>query len=163
MDLERQNIQMRLAFPEEDRSEAPRAPGEGTEGSMAVCIPESPAVGEYLMEEVCERENLKRALKRVRANRGSPGVDGMRVQELSGYLKEHWPVIREQLLEGTYKPQPVKRVEIPKAGGCAGWGFPRCWTGSSSKAYYRSCSSTGTGASPSTATASGQDDQPTRQ
>ncbi len=69
------------------------------------------------MEEVCERENLKQALKRVRANRGSPGVDGMTVQELLGYLKEHWPALREQLLEGTYKPQPVKRVEIPKAGG----------------------------------------------
>ena len=117
MGLERQNIQMRLAFPEEDRSEAPRAPGEGTEGSMAVGVPESPAAGESLMEEVCERENLKQALKRVRANRGSPGVDGMKVQELLGYLKEHWPDIREQLLQGTYKPQPVKRVEIPKAGG----------------------------------------------
>lgn len=117
MGLERQNIQMRLAFPEEDRSEAPRAPGEGTEWSMAVCVPESPAVGEQLMEEVCERENLKRALKRVRANRGGPGVDGMTVQELLVYLKEHWPALREQLLEGTYKPQPVKRVEIPKAGG----------------------------------------------
>ncbi len=117
MGLERQNIQMRLAFPEEDRSEAPRESGEGTEGSMAVCVPESPAVGESLMEEVCERENLKGALKRVRANRGSPGVDGMNVQELPEYLKEHWPDIREQLLKGTYKPQPVKRVEIPKAGG----------------------------------------------
>ena len=117
MGLERQNIQMRLAFPEEDRSEAPRAPGEGTEGSMAVCVPESPAVGESLMEEVCERENLKQALKRVRANRGSPGVDGMKVQELLGYLKEHWPDIREQLLQGTYKPQPVRGVEIPKPGG----------------------------------------------
>jgi len=54
--------------------------------SVAMCVPESPAVGEDLMEEVCERENLKGALKRVRANRGSPGVDGMRVQELPGYL-----------------------------------------------------------------------------
>ncbi len=56
-------------------------------------------------------------MKRVRANRGGPGVDGTRVQELPGYLKEHWPAIREELLKGTYQPQPVKRVEIPKPGG----------------------------------------------
>ncbi len=117
MGLERQNIQMRLAFPEGDWGEASRASGEGTEAPVAMCAPESPAVGECLMEEVCERENLKGALKRVRGNRGSPGVDGMRVQELPGYLKEHWPAIREQLLQGTYQPQPVKRVEIPKWGG----------------------------------------------
>ncbi len=117
MGLERQNIQMRLAFPEEDWGEAPRVSGEGTEVSVAMCAPESPAADECLMEEVCERENLKGALKRVRANQGSPGVDGMRVQELPGYLKEHWPAIREQLLAGTYQPQPVKRVEIPKRGG----------------------------------------------
>ncbi len=117
MGIERQNIQMRLAFPEGDWGEAPRASGEGTEVSVAMCAPESPAVDEWLMEEVCERENLKGALKRVRANRGSPGVDGMSVQELLGYLKEHWPAIREQLLEGTYQPQPVKRVEIPKRSG----------------------------------------------
>jgi RNA-directed DNA polymerase len=69
------------------------------------------------MEEVCERENCKQALARVKANKGSPGVDGMRVRELPGYLKRHWPVIREQLLSGTYKPQPVRRVEIPKPDG----------------------------------------------
>jgi hypothetical protein len=66
------------------------------------------------MEEVCERENCKQALRRVKANKGSPGIDGMTVEKLSGHLKEHWPVIREQLLNGTYTPQPVKRVEIPK-------------------------------------------------
>ena len=69
------------------------------------------------MEEVCERENCKRALARVKANRGSPGVDAMSVRDLPGYLKQHWPAIREQLLSGTYQPQPVKRVEIPKPGG----------------------------------------------
>src|SRR4030081_3664541 len=66
------------------------------------------------MEEVCERENCKQALRRVKANKGSLGIDGMTVEELSGHLKEHWPTIREQLLSGTYTPQPVKRVEIPK-------------------------------------------------
>ena len=82
-------------------------------------------VTEQLMEEVIERENLKGALKRVKANKGSPGVDGMTVHELAGYLKEHWPTIREQLLSGTYKPQPVRRVEIAKPdGGVRKLGIP---------------------------------------
>jgi len=77
------------------------------------------------MEEVCERENCKQALARVKANRGSPGVDGMTVHDLPGYLQQHWSVIREQLLSGTYKPQPVKRVEIPKPdGGVRKLGIP---------------------------------------
>ncbi len=80
---------------------------------------------EGLMEEVVERENLKGALKQVKANKGSPGVDGMTVQQLPDYLKEHWPAIREQLLRGTYRPQPVKRVEIPKPdGGVRQLGIP---------------------------------------
>jgi len=74
-------------------------------------------MGERLMEEVCERENCKRALARVKANKGSAGVDGMTVQQLAEFLKQHWPAIREQLLSGTYEPQPVKRVEIPKPDG----------------------------------------------
>jgi RNA-directed DNA polymerase len=70
-----------------------------------------------LMEEVVRKENLLDALKRVRANKGSPGIDGMTVEELPGFLKEHWPRIREELLRGEYIPQPVKRVIIPKPGG----------------------------------------------
>lgn len=70
-----------------------------------------------LMEEVVRRENLLSALKKVRANKGSPGIDGMTVEELPDYLKKHWPRIREQLLCGDYIPQPVKRVTIPKPGG----------------------------------------------
>jgi len=86
---------------------------------------ESPAISEQLMEEVIERENLREALRRVKANKGSPGVDGMRVDELAGYLKEHWPAIRDKLLSGTYRPQPVKRVEIPKPqGGVRKLGIP---------------------------------------
>ena len=61
--------------------------------------------------------NLERAWKRVRSNKGSPGVDGMTIDAAKGYLREHWPNIRVQLLEGTYQPQPVKRVEIPKPDG----------------------------------------------
>jgi group II intron reverse transcriptase/maturase len=70
-----------------------------------------------LMERVVERSNLLAALKRVKANKGSPGIDGMTVGELSAHLKEHWPGIREQLLAGRYQPQAVKRQEIPKSGG----------------------------------------------
>jgi len=69
------------------------------------------------MEEVVRRKNLKKALKRVCANKGSPGIDGMGVDELKDYLKAHWPEIREQLLQGQYNPQPVKQVLIPKPGG----------------------------------------------
>jgi group II intron reverse transcriptase/maturase len=69
------------------------------------------------MEEVVRRENLQKALKRVCANKGSPGVDGMAVEELRVYLKTHWSGIREELLQGQYKPQPVKQVMIPKPGG----------------------------------------------
>src|SRR3954447_9674135 len=74
-------------------------------------------MGEQLMEEICERENCKQAWARVKANQGSAGVDGMTVHELPEFLKQHWPAIREQLLSGTYQPQPVRRVEIPKPDG----------------------------------------------
>ena len=74
------------------------------------------------MEEVCERENLKEALRRVKANKGSAGVDGMTVGGITDYLKQHWPAIREQLLNGTYEPRPVRRVESPsRKEGCASW------------------------------------------
>lgn len=113
----RQKNQLELAFTDKSRSEAPRVSVEGTESFTAERRAETPAIGERLMEEVCERENCKRALARVRANKGSAGVDGVTVQQLPGFLKQHWPVIREQLLSGTYEPQPVKRVEIPKPDG----------------------------------------------
>lgn len=125
MSDKRQNNQLVLAFMEESRSEAPRASMEGTESFVAKREAESPAFIEQLMEEVCERENCKQALARVKANKGSPGMDGMTVQQLPDYLKQHWPAIREQLLSGTYKPQPVKRVEIPKPdGGVRKLGIP---------------------------------------
>ena len=127
MSDKRQKNQLKkvLAFTDESRSEAPRVSAEGTESLTAKRGTESPAIGEQLMEEVCERENCKQALARVKANKGSPGVDGMTVQQLPEYLKQHWPAIREQLLSGTYKPQPVKRVEIPKPdGGVRKLGIP---------------------------------------
>lgn len=125
MNDKRQNHQLVLAFMEESRSEAPRASEGGTESFAAKRGTESPAIGEQLMEEVCERENCKQALARVKANKGSAGVDGMTVQQLPAYLEQHWPTIREQLLSGTYKPQAVKRVEIPKPdGGVRKLGIP---------------------------------------
>ena len=121
----RQKNQLVLAFLEEDRGEAPKCLAEGTESSAGKRGIESPAISEQLMEEVCERENCKQALKRVKANKGSAGVDGMTVQQLPEYLKQHWPAIREQLLNGAYEPKPVRRVEIPKPdGGVRKLGIP---------------------------------------
>ena len=97
--------------------------GEALSGSCPRAEPftanpasESPAFVEQLMEEVCNRENLEIAWKRVRRNKGSPGVDGMTIDAAKDYLREQWPNIRSRLLDGTYQPQPVKRVEIPEAG-----------------------------------------------
>jgi hypothetical protein len=70
---------------------------EGTESPTAKCETERPASYEQWMEEVCERENCWQAHKRVKANPGSPGIDGMRVENLSGYSKRHWPALRKQL------------------------------------------------------------------
>ena len=121
----RQNIQMELDFHSEPPGEAREAGKEETESLPAVHGPESPASTNRLMEEICERENLKEALRRVRRNQGSPGVDGMTVGALTDYLKQHWPAIREQLLNGTYEPQPVRRVEIAKPdGGVRKLGIP---------------------------------------
>ncbi len=93
--------------PKGARREEPSTATNGTERSGTSA----------LMERVCERSNLLRALKRVRQNKGSPGVDGMTVTELSDHLRGQWPRIREELLAGTYQPQAVRRHEIPKSGG----------------------------------------------
>ncbi len=96
----------------------PRDLAEGTESPTAKPDSESPAIEESLMEEGANRENLEEALQRVRANKGSPGVDGRTIERTRVYLcGEHWPTIRDQLLSGTYRPQPVRRVEIPKPDG----------------------------------------------
>jgi RNA-directed DNA polymerase len=121
----RQKNQLELAFMASGRGEAPEAAHEGTEPHTATRPTESPANTKQLMEEVCRRENLFEALRRVQGNKGSPGIDGVTVDELPGYLRTHWPAIRERLLKGTYRPQPVKRVEIPKPdGGMRKLGIP---------------------------------------
>jgi len=109
----------------EGRDEIFRSANGGTEPPVAERRAESPAKTEALLDEILDSGNLKEALKRVKANKGSAGVDRMTVDELTGYLRKHWPEIREQLLSGTYKPQPVLRVEIPKpAGGVRKLGIP---------------------------------------
>src|SRR6266849_3993311 len=121
----RQNIQGKLDFCSEPAGEAREAGREETESRLTVNDPESPANTNRLMEEVCERENLKEALQRVKANKGSAGVDGMTVGGITDYLKQHWPAIRAQLLSGTYEPKPVRRAEIPKPdGGVRKLGIP---------------------------------------
>src|SRR3981189_3186965 len=116
-DDKQRNIQIELDFSSALTGEAREAGREGTESSGAMNGTESPASTNRLMEAVCERENLKAALKQVKANKGSPGVDGMTVVGIKDYLKQHWPAIREQLLNGIYEPKPVRRVEIPKPDG----------------------------------------------
>jgi RNA-directed DNA polymerase len=129
MDLKsdtRQNIQLELDFSSLPAGEACEAGREEIESLLAAHDTESPANTNRWMEEVCERENLKEALRQVKANKGSAGIDRMTVGQLSDYLKQHWPEIRERLLNGTYEPKPVRRVEIPKpdGGGVRKLGIP---------------------------------------
>jgi RNA-directed DNA polymerase len=125
MNEKQQKIQLQLAFMTGDRAESPRPGTEGTESFAAKCKAESPAKIDGTMEEILDPENLRKALKRVKANKGSAGIDRMTVEQLPAYLKQHWPEIREQVQSGTYKPQPVLRVEIPKTdGGIRKLGIP---------------------------------------
>lgn len=88
-------------------------------------LDESDSVAVSLMERVVERENLRAALTQVRRNKGGPGIDGLSVERLPDYLKVHWPTLRTQLLNGTYRPTAVKRVLIPKSdGGARSLGIP---------------------------------------
>jgi len=124
-DDKQQNIQIELDFSSALTGEAREAGREETESAGAMSGPENPGSTNRLMEEVCERGNLKEALRRVKGNQGSAGIDRMTVDQLSAYLKQHWPAIREQLLSGAYEPKPVRRVEIPKPdGGVRKLGIP---------------------------------------
>lgn len=115
----RQNIQLRLAFMEEERGESSRASIEGTELHAATTNPGDPVRLNSLMEEILDSKNLNRAYHKILSNRGArtPGVDGMTVGQLKAYVQKHWPKIEAQLRTGEYRPHPVKRVEIPKPGG----------------------------------------------
>jgi RNA-directed DNA polymerase len=117
MSGQRPKIQRELAFPPEAPGEAPRTDGEGPEPPTANRAPEHPVPDIPLMEQICARENLIRAWERVRSNGGAAGVDGQSIEATGERLKTLWPSIRAQLLQGTYQPQPVRRVEIPKPDG----------------------------------------------
>ncbi|MGA8566835.1 MAG: group II intron reverse transcriptase/maturase [Candidatus Binataceae bacterium] len=124
MSEQRQKIQLELALRGVGKGEARAASMQGTESLMAERATESPAT-ERMMEEICEVGNLRKALQQVRANKGAPGVDGMTVEELVEYFGHHEAELRQQLLDGTYRPQPVRRVEIPKPeGGVRKLGIP---------------------------------------
>ncbi|CAN5782299.1 hypothetical protein BH11GEM1_BH11GEM1_11440 [soil metagenome] len=112
---QRSNDQFEL--PLEGRGEAPSGERRGEAMSAARGDERSGLDPLQLMERIVEGGNLRRALKRVQQNKGSPGVDGLTVEGLADYLRDHWPAIREQLLTGRYQPSVVKRVEIPKSDG----------------------------------------------
>jgi RNA-directed DNA polymerase len=121
----RQKDQIELNLGTGAEGEARSVAAQESEACTAEACLERPAVAGPSMEAVLERENLKQALAQVKRNKGAAGVDGMTVGDLPAYLKEHWLAIRAQLLDGTYKPQPVRRVEIPKAlGGLRPLGIP---------------------------------------
>ena len=115
------------------------------ETMMGSCVSESPVAYEQLMEKVVRKDNILRAVKRVVENRGSAGVDGMRVEELRPYLREHWKTLRAELVGGSYKPQAVRRVEIPnRMAGCGSLASRRWWIALSSRHCCRCCKSAGT-------------------
>jgi group II intron reverse transcriptase/maturase len=109
---------MQMELPLEDRGEAPNVGRSGEAGTAAQGNERSGNGGlKEWMEQVVERGNLKAALTRVRRNKGSPGIDGMGVDQLVPFLRENWERIRAELLAGSYRPSAVKRQEIPKSGG----------------------------------------------
>jgi RNA-directed DNA polymerase len=149
----RQTIQLALALRTTGEGETQPMALQGDETVAATSQPERSTSWMPTMEDICHRQNLLDALRRVQANHGSPGMDGVTSQQLPGYLKEHWTTIRHQLLEGTSQPQPVRRVVIPKpTGGTRNLGIPtvldrfiqqavaqvlqRAWDGTFSKHRY---------------------------
>ncbi len=114
-DARRQKSEEQLELPLEYRGEAPK--GQRSVEASTAANGNERSSDECLMEKVVEEGNKELAIKRVRHNKGSAGIDGMRVEELPRYIEENWVRIREELITGRYQPQMVKRVEIPKANG----------------------------------------------
>ena len=106
-------MQMQLEL----EGEGPSAPDRSRDADIATRLTESPTGEARLMESICERENMLRALKRVEQNKGAPGVDGMKTAQLRGYLRRHWDKVKADMMDGRYKPLPVRRTEIPKDSG----------------------------------------------
>jgi RNA-directed DNA polymerase len=126
MTVMRSPYQLELDLPTPDLGEARRRNGREIEAAVATTGPESPASTEQLMEAICNSDNIEVALQLVVRNKGAPGIDGITVKELPGILKARWREIEEQLLQGRYQPQPVRRVQIPKpdGGGVRNLGIP---------------------------------------
>src|SRR5258708_21847615 len=117
--------QLELALPRPSRGEAPRRDVQEVEAATATTEPESPASTEHLMEAICAPDNIEAALRAVVRNKGAPGVDGITVKQLPGILKARWSEIEDQLLQGRYQPQPVRRVRIPNPpAGTPNLGIP---------------------------------------
>ena len=106
-----------LELPLGSRGEAPRAERSGEAPTAPNGNERSGTSTKLLMEQVVERSNVEAAIRRVMKNKGSPGIDGMTVQELPAYVAQHWESLRASLLAGTYQPKPVRRQQIPKSGG----------------------------------------------
>jgi RNA-directed DNA polymerase len=125
MTATRPPYQLELDLPMPGRGEAPCLDWREVEAVTATAERESPAPTEHLMEAICDSDNIETALRAVVRNKGAPGVDGITVQQLPGILKARWSEIENQLLQGRYQPQPVRRVRIPKpAGGTRDLGIP---------------------------------------
>jgi RNA-directed DNA polymerase len=121
----RQKIQLELALEAAGKGEARTPVLEGREARAAAPITENPAAIGPSMEAIVERDNVRKALAQVRRNKGAPGADEMSVDDLGVHLKDHWLEIKAQLLAGSYRPQPVRRMEIPKpTGGVRALGIP---------------------------------------
>lgn len=114
---ERRQKTRALVLPLEGRAEGPSVEWSDEASTAANGSGRSGNDGEKLLELVVERSNVEAALRRVKKNKGSPGIDGMTVEELPTYVAEHWSQLREHLLAGRYQPQPVRRHAIPKSGG----------------------------------------------
>ena len=109
--------QMTLDFDDEADRTVVSEPLSGQSCAAATGKPALDSAPEYLMEQVVDAANMERAWRQVRSNRGAPGLDGMTIGEFPEYAREHWPSIRQQLLDGTYRPEPVRRKTIQKSDG----------------------------------------------
>ena len=121
----RQKIQLLLAFDLDAKGEAPSSRPRDESSTAKNESTVSANGAEDILEEICDALNLKQAMERVIDNDGAPGIDRISVNELRAELRRRWPKVKEALFAGTYKPQPVRRVEIPKpTGGTRKLGIP---------------------------------------